>query len=118
MTDLGSLLIGGNSRAYDINNLGQVVGSSGHPGFLWQDGVMTDLNDLIPPGAGWDIRVARAINDSGQIAGYGYVDLGQGDRTHAFVMTPVPEPATIIGLSGAVLLLMRKRMCRDGGQLA
>jgi RHS repeat-associated protein len=30
-----------------------------------------DLNDLIPPDSGWNLQYARAINNAGQIAGYG-----------------------------------------------
>ena len=32
---------------------------------------MADLNSLIPVNSGWTLRVANAINDSGQIAGWG-----------------------------------------------
>jgi hypothetical protein len=44
---------------------------------------MTDLNSLIPPDSGWDLVSAVAVNDIGQIAGYGF-----HYRTHAFLLTP------------------------------
>jgi probable HAF family extracellular repeat protein len=66
ISDLGDLY-GGSSytRAYNINNLGQVVGeswqdsSSPHHAFIWQNGVMTDLG----------IGTAEGINDSGVVVG-------------------------------------------------
>ena len=45
--------------AFDINDLGQVVGvSEVYPGviphaFLWENGKMIDLNELIPEESGW-----------------------------------------------------------------
>lgn len=71
LTDVGDLP-GGDSRsfAYDINDLGEVVGVSdaatGQRGFLWRDGAVINLGDL--PG-GQDRSDARAINNSTQIAG-------------------------------------------------
>jgi probable HAF family extracellular repeat protein len=66
------------TSARDINSLGQIVGASwpgaaiggpGRPGpWIWQDGVMTNLNDLIDPASGWVIVEAAGINDAGQIA--------------------------------------------------
>ena len=52
--------------------------------FLWKDGVMVDLNDLIPKGSPWMLQYASAINDSGQIAGVGLIN----GETHAFLATP------------------------------
>ena len=67
-TDLGTLG-GGNSRAYGINDAGQVVGQSytasgEERAFLWQAGVMTDLGTL-----GGDYSEACAINNAGQVVG-------------------------------------------------
>jgi probable HAF family extracellular repeat protein len=84
MQDLGTL--GGTyTQAYGLNNAVagvhpvQVVGASGtgavQHAFLWQNGVMTDLNDpnLYPSVAanGWVLGTAQAINDNQQIVGWG-----------------------------------------------
>ena len=50
--------------------------------FLYREGRMQDLNDLIPSGSGWVLEEARAINDRGQIVGFGTF---QG-RTRAFLL--------------------------------
>ena len=73
-TDLGSM--GGfSSLAYGVNNHGDVVGlattDQGSRAFLWQHGLMRDLNDLIPAGSGWLLLVARDITDDGRIVGEG-----------------------------------------------
>jgi probable HAF family extracellular repeat protein len=115
MQDLGTL-DGTTSVAYDSNDSGQVVGyvypSSGTKhAFLYSGGVMTDLNTLIDPGSGWVLYEAGVINHSGQIAGNGYIN----GKSHAFLLTPVPEPSTLailgsalLGLSG-ILLAHRRR---------
>lgn len=77
--DLGTLPNRENSIATSINNSGQVVGYSfpsviglnTFRAFIWQSGVMTDLNELIPPGSGWLLTFAYGINDNGQIVGEG-----------------------------------------------
>jgi probable HAF family extracellular repeat protein len=84
MQDLGTL--GGNtSTARGINNFGQVVGSTGTGAFLYSDGVMTDLNTLIPPDSGLFLYTAYGINDAGQIVGGA---TGPDHHTHAFLLTP------------------------------
>jgi probable HAF family extracellular repeat protein len=45
---------------------------------------MTDLNDFLPPNSGWTLYEATAINDAGQLVGYGTVN-GRGFR--AFLLT-------------------------------
>ena len=42
--------------------------------FLYDHGVMTDLNTLIPANSGWELMYATDINNSGQIVGYGVQD--------------------------------------------
>jgi probable HAF family extracellular repeat protein len=167
MADLGDLSGGsGNTRAYAINSLGQIVGASVvasplHHAFLWQDGVMTDLgvlsdtdsslaegindsgvvvgssyedggiltshrlfiwdsingmrdanNLLDSSSAGWTLYGCRDINNLGQIAGWGTNPDGQ---IRGLLLTPVPEPSTLIiwsllgGLAIAVGLRRRKR---------
>jgi probable HAF family extracellular repeat protein len=99
------------SVAYAINDSGTVVGAvesaQGGPAILFPDG-WTNLNTLIPPGTGWTLGYARAINDAGQIAGYGRVANGDFD---AFLLTPVPEPSGLglLGLAGVGLGRRRKR---------
>lgn len=82
------------STAYDINNAGQVVGtacavSKQMHAFVYKDGVMQDLNYLIPAASGWVLIEARSINDSGQIVGFGIVN----GQEHAFLLTPVTPAA-------------------------
>lgn len=113
MTDLGTLG-GSTSIARDINNYGYIVGgsrdaSNAMRAFMFYDGVMTDLNDLLAPGADWTLVEATGINDSGQIVGWGWHE----NRKRAFMLDVevVPEPATL-GLVGlAVLGVLRRRRC-------
>ena len=110
MTDLGTLG-GASSRAYGINDLGQVVGSaytgSKYLPCLYSGGAVKDLNSLIDPASGWTLSEAMSINDGGQIAGYGLNPSGQWE---AFLLTPIPEPATLALLAaGAAAPAARRR---------
>jgi probable HAF family extracellular repeat protein len=69
--DLGTL--GGSfSTARGLNANGEIVGGSltpgdeAHHGFVWLDGRMRDLNDLMVDG-GWEVVHALAIDDEGLI---------------------------------------------------
>ena len=59
-------------------------------GFIWQNGVMTDLNTLIPADSNLFITMANKINERGQISGMATVLSGPhaGD-VHAILATPV-----------------------------
>ena len=61
---------------------------------------MYDLNTLIPPGTGWTIDDAYAINDSGWIAATGTNPNVNAGAEQALLLTPTPEPASlaILGL--------------------
>jgi probable HAF family extracellular repeat protein len=87
------------SRAYGINAFSQVVGTwSDTTGaqdipkyaFLWENQVFTDLISLVPD-RGWSQLInASAINDRGQLVGWGVrSDTG---ATHAFLMTSIYPP--------------------------
>ena len=71
--------------------------------FLYSNGTMVNLNGIVDPGSGWTLEYASAVNDSGQIVGYGINSTGV---THAFLLTPIPEPSTFVLLGvGAISLL-------------
>jgi probable HAF family extracellular repeat protein len=93
MLDLGTLPgYESMSQASAINNKGHVVGTSftewgdRHP-FLYKDGLMYDLNDLVSPQETdyFTFRFASGINDSGQISGDGINRYGQ---IRGFILTP------------------------------
>ena len=52
---------------------------------IWTSGGRQDLNSLIPANSGWTLINANAINNVGQIMGYG----SKNGHNHAFVLTPV-----------------------------
>ena len=82
IVDLGTLG-GPEAAALGINIHGSVVGrsftaeinSDGEPieerGFLWQDGILMDLNALLQPDSGWLVTAAEGIDDAGRIVGEG-----------------------------------------------
>ena len=87
---LGSLG-GTDGTAQAINNYGVIVGWSlnsqgAQHGFMYANGVMTDLNNLGASGAqGWTITEAWAVNDEGQIVGRAVNAQGQ---TEVYILTP------------------------------
>ena len=90
-TDLGTL--GGDSVANCVNGQGMIVGYSNlasgvQHAFVWSNGVMKDLNDLVQI-SGWTLQNARSINDAGQILCDG---VRSGTLSHAFVLTPNQGP--------------------------
>lgn len=99
-----SVVGGANSRAYDVNNSGQMVGynGAGHA-FLYDGASFSDLGTL-----GGANSAAFRINDNGQIVGTSdTADLSRGFIWSGGVMTPIPTTnfSSAIGInnSGAVV---------------
>jgi probable HAF family extracellular repeat protein len=72
-----------------INNRGEVALLSADAmgnmrALLWKNGVMYDLNALIPAGSPWYLQATSSINDAGEIVGQGLIN----GEVHAFLATP------------------------------
>jgi len=81
---------GTNCAGLGINAAAQVVGNCANSftshAILWDGPSTWDLNDqLVDMGAWTELTSAQAINDRGQITGYGLI----GGQHHAFLLTPV-----------------------------
>lgn len=90
ISDLGTLPGDIHSTGFAVNSKGQIVGRSADAnfngvGYLWENGVMTDLNTLIPADSTLVVLNATAINDEGQIGGTAMTSSGE---LHAFLATP------------------------------
>jgi hypothetical protein len=88
------------SQALAINSDGLAVGTSDSDGYTFHADLFTGtdairLDRLLPPGSGWTLQRATAINDSGQIAGEGTHD----GRQRAFLLTP-PADTSLRPASG------------------
>jgi probable HAF family extracellular repeat protein len=81
------------SQAFAINDRRQVVGLScgadGCRAFVWQDGVMQDLNALVGPGYPDRLLAAQDINDAGEITGRA-LQAGTGKQV-PFLATPIDD---------------------------
>ena len=106
ITNIGTFPGGRESIATSINDRGQIVGYGNYPyvgictyprpshpctkydryhAFLYDDGVMTDLNALIPANSGWDLYEAFDINKRGQIVGRGILN----GKYRGYLLSPV-----------------------------
>jgi chitinase len=81
--------------SFSVNSRDQVVGISGPDcgfveanAFLWEDGHIIDLNDLVPPTSNLHLRAGITINDRGQIVVAGVTP--SGDR-RAVLLTPCDD---------------------------
>jgi probable HAF family extracellular repeat protein len=127
MIDLGTLSGDVSSSGDGINNLGQVVGGSfdengNGRAYLWQNGVMTDLNTLIHPNSPlYLLEATGTINDKGQIAGIA-LQISTGE-THAFLATPtwgnwaISERPRVVVPENVRKLLQQRRSNRFGHRL-
>jgi hypothetical protein len=90
----------GGSQIYlvGINNANEAVGSylssSGTwAATLWSEPLgLIDLTESLGPGSPWTLTEADAINDKGQITGWGDI----GGQTHAFRLTPPARPNLVV----------------------
>jgi probable HAF family extracellular repeat protein len=105
MQDLGTLPGDANSTAIGINDSGDVVGVSLDANFnprayLRQNGIMTDLNTLIPANSPLSLLVGCSINSSGQIVGVAVTSAGVA---HGYLATPINSgPAASNGTNAVV----------------
>ena len=123
-TDLGTLRGYDVVFGFDVNNDRSVVGmcravdSSDGPevGFIWQDGVMTNINDLLPSDCALTVYRAEAINNVGQITGSA---ANQDNDPVAFILTPIEGPLADlnrdceVGVADLLILLASWGPCKD-----
>ena len=86
--------------ALALNDLGLIVGrvaigDEPEYAFLYQDGLLSNLNELIPRGTGLSLRAATGVDNQGRIAATAYDSEG---RFRAVLLIPhaVPEPSPIV----------------------
>ncbi len=99
MSDLGALPGDIYSMARAIDEHGRVIGQSRdasgqNRAFLWENGVMTVLNTLIPTDSPLKLLDAYAISESGQIVGSAF---NKDNQVRAFLLTPndATAPTTV-----------------------
>jgi len=96
MQDLNTLSGDVDSLSISINDAGAVVGASldsnSNPrAFLWEKGVMTDLNTLIAGDSPLYLLTGCSINSRGEITGLGLTSTGE---IHTYLATPTHGAAT------------------------
>ena len=116
MIVLGTLPGYPDSFGTGINDDRTVVGfaqTNTQSAFVWKDGVLMALNDLISPDLGLNVKAAWAINQAGQITGHA----NSQDGIVAFVLTPI-EPRLgdldgdcTVGVSDLLMLLANWGPC-------
>jgi probable HAF family extracellular repeat protein len=102
MTDVGTLPGDTDSDVSQINNLGEGVGFSGNStsmrATIIRNGVLTDLNTLVPADSGYEFLGSTGNNDVGQIVVLAVV-VATGE-THAVLLTP-SNNSSRAGMPGA-----------------
>ena len=73
--DLGTFGTVQSAEAFELNDIGQVVGYAAGRAFLWENGAKTDLGTLGGPSA-----TANALNEAGQIVGHSTFATGSPSR--------------------------------------
>jgi probable HAF family extracellular repeat protein len=107
------------SAARGINDAKQVVGyaweASTLRGFIWQNGILSDLNDLVPPE--FYVNLANGISNAGQIVASGAYNV----ESAALLLTPSNQPPgdldhdCMVGVDDFLMLLAAWGPCPQGG---
>ncbi len=90
------------AEAMDVNSSNEIVGyyrqnAVNSFGFIFKDGVRTDLNALLPVNSGWSITKAVAINENGAILAVGI----KNGNASSCILTPKRYPVFIVpGIAG------------------
>jgi len=105
MQDLGTVSEDVASVSISINDAGSVVGASldanfNPRAFLWEKGVMTDLNTLIAGDSPLYLLTGCSINSRGEITGLGLTSTGE---IHTYLARPAHGVATSESTSPAVI---------------
>ncbi len=91
-----NLLPGANTQAFCLNNHGEIVGLQGSTGtggadppwaIFWNSSGMVDLNTVVRVAPGI-LSAGLVVNDAGQILARGYVQSGDRQFTHYYLLTP------------------------------
>lgn len=117
--DLGTLPGDAATVGSMINDAGDVVGPSFDPSgnpraYLWRNGVMNDLNNLVAGNSPLYLLFSTAINSYGEISGFGATEKGD---VHGFLAVPIAGAAaralsanSPMVLSENVRTLVRQRL--------
>jgi probable HAF family extracellular repeat protein len=105
MQDLGTLSGDVASASISINDAGSVIGASidaseNPRAFLWENGVMTDLNTLIAGDSPLYLLTGCSINSRGEITGLGLTSTGE---IHTYLASPTHGVATSESASQGVI---------------
>lgn len=82
--DMGPFNPNGISQHDQVVGSGLAADGSTEHAVSSRNGKMVDLNNLIPPGSGWVLHIARGVNKKGQIVGTGAI----GGQERAYLLTP------------------------------
>jgi hypothetical protein len=83
----------------------------GQSAFIYQDGVMTDLNTLIDPASGMQIIDAYAISNTGYIVASAYM-VGNPSQGAAVLLAPLtllPEPSSLVLSAAGIMGFFARR---------
>jgi probable HAF family extracellular repeat protein len=110
-TGMIDLTASGISHVTDMNSSGAIIGEgyldNGVAAFIWDvNHGGRSLVSLIDANAGWELSTATAINDAGQIVGFGTLN----GQLRGFLAIPVPEPRA------AVLAAIATCLCATAGR--